>query len=202
MTVTTDLPAGFSNPVIAAQATFRAVTDAMARPGTIQSIDATSGVPDGLMSGTAAVALTLFDHDTTIYLDDALAGTPGLVRWLTFHIGAPLTSNAASSDFAILSHQQATALLDPFAFGSDEDPHRSTTLIVQVESVTRGRGYRLQGPGIKGKATLHVSGGPADLFDQLSANAALFPRGLDVVLVADRLIVAVPRTTRITALED
>ena len=38
-----------------------------------------------------------------------------------------------------------------------------------------------------------------DLFERLAINAALFPRGIDVVLVHDDAIVAIPRTTRLVA---
>ncbi len=41
-----------------------------------------------------------------------------------------------------------------------------------------------------------------DLFERLVINAALFPRGIDVVLVADENIVAIPRTTRLVAKGD
>ena len=38
-----------------------------------------------------------------------------------------------------------------------------------------------------------------DLFERLAVNATLFPRGIDVVLVHDDAIVAIPRTTRLIA---
>jgi alpha-D-ribose 1-methylphosphonate 5-triphosphate synthase subunit PhnH len=37
------------------------------------------------------------------------------------------------------------------------------------------------------------------LFERLSINVTLFPRGIDVVLVHDDSIVAIPRTTRLAA---
>jgi alpha-D-ribose 1-methylphosphonate 5-triphosphate synthase subunit PhnH len=40
---------------------------------------------------------------------------------------------------------------------------------------------------------------PADLVERLQINQTLFPRGIDVVLVADDSIVAIPRTTRLVA---
>jgi alpha-D-ribose 1-methylphosphonate 5-triphosphate synthase subunit PhnH len=43
---------------------------------------------------------------------------------------------------------------------------------------------------------------PTDLFERLAINAALFPRGIDVVLVHDDAIVAIPRTTRLVAKGD
>jgi alpha-D-ribose 1-methylphosphonate 5-triphosphate synthase subunit PhnH len=55
----------------------------------------------------------------------------------------------------------------------------------------------LQGPGIDGTAVLRASIQPRDLFERLSINAALFPRGIDVMLVHDDSVVAIPRTTRL-----
>jgi alpha-D-ribose 1-methylphosphonate 5-triphosphate synthase subunit PhnH len=37
------------------------------------------------------------------------------------------------------------------------------------------------------------------LFERLAINAALFPRGIDVVLAHDDSIVAIPRSTRLVA---
>ena len=54
----------------------------------------------------------------------------------------------------------------------------------------------MRGPGIDDVAVLRATIEPHDLFDRLAANATLFPRGVDVVLVADDKIVALPRTTR------
>jgi alpha-D-ribose 1-methylphosphonate 5-triphosphate synthase subunit PhnH len=44
---------------------------------------------------------------------------------------------------------------------------------------------------------LRASIEPADLFQRLDINAALFPRGIDVVLVHDDALIAIPRTTRL-----
>jgi alpha-D-ribose 1-methylphosphonate 5-triphosphate synthase subunit PhnH len=72
-------------------------------------------------------------------------------------------------------------------------------LVLQVESLTQGRALELRGPGIDGTAVLRASIQPDDLFDRLAVNATLFPRGVDVVLVDDDAIVAIPRTTRLVA---
>jgi alpha-D-ribose 1-methylphosphonate 5-triphosphate synthase subunit PhnH len=92
--------------------------------------------------------------------------------------------------------------LDRFAFGTPEYPDRSTTVILQVESLTQGSAFELRGPGIDGVVALRATLQPADLFKQLAINAALFPRGIDLVLVADDAVVAIPRTTRLFAQGD
>jgi alpha-D-ribose 1-methylphosphonate 5-triphosphate synthase subunit PhnH len=70
-------------------------------------------------------------------------------------------------------------------------------VIIQVESLDSGRGFELRGPGIDGVATLQASIKPFDMFERLKFNETLFPRGIDVVLVADDAVVAIPRTTRV-----
>jgi|SRR5689334_7784176 alpha-D-ribose 1-methylphosphonate 5-triphosphate synthase subunit PhnH len=196
MTTIAELPAGFADKVLSAQTTFRAVMDAMARPGSVQRVTVAVGTPQHLMRGTAAIALTLFDHDTPIWLDPLLSETADVKKWLKFHSGAPVIADPSVASFALVSEARALPALDRFSFGSNEYPDRSTTLIVQVESLARGVQYQLRGPGIDGSAVLHANIGPVSLFERLANNAALFPRGIDVVLVADDMIVAIPRTTR------
>ncbi|MCA6107193.1 phosphonate C-P lyase system protein PhnH [Bradyrhizobium cenepequi] len=196
MTTVAELPPGFSDKVLSAQSTFRSVMDALARPGTVQRIAASAGAPEGMMHGTAAIALMLFDHDTPIWLDGAIS-TSDAAKWLKFHTGAPIIDHPAMAGFALIGDPKNLPALDRFALGSSEYPDRSTTLILQVDSLSRGTAYELHGPGIDGSTLLTASIEPHDLFDRLAVNATLFPRGIDVVLVDGSSIVAIPRTTRL-----
>ena len=198
MVTVAELPAGFADKVLSAQSTFRSVMDAMARPGTVQHIRAVAGTPVPLMRGTAAIALTLFDHDTPVWLDRTMSATPDVGKWLKFHTGAPVIADCAASSFAVIGNASDLPQLDRFALGSNEYPDRSTTLILQVESLSSGPAYELTGPGINGAAVLQATIS-ANLFERLAINATLFPRGIDVVLVHDDAIVAIPRTTRLAA---
>lgn len=202
MTTVAELPAGFADKVLSAQATFRSVMDAMARPGSVQRVTAGSGVPGAMMRGAAAIALTLFDHDTPVWLDPLMSETPDVGKWLKFHTGAPVIADSSICNFALVADARALPALDRFALGSNEYPDRSTTLILQVESLTEGSAFELRGPGIDGTAVLRATLQPADLFDRLAVNASLFPRGIDLVLVADDAVVAIPRTTRLAAKGD
>jgi alpha-D-ribose 1-methylphosphonate 5-triphosphate synthase subunit PhnH len=202
MTTVAELPAGFADKVLSAQSTFRSVMDAMARPGSVQRIVATAGAPHPMMRGAAAIALTLFDHDTPIWLDQRMSETSDVAKWLKFHTSAPAVQDSSICSFALIGDAGALPSLDRFSFGTNEYPDRSTTLILQVESVTQGAGLELRGPGIDGAASLQAAIQPPDLFERLAINAALFPRGIDVVLVHDDAIVAIPRTTRLVAKGD
>jgi len=199
MTTVAELPAGFADKVLSAQSTFRSVMDAMARTGSVQRVSASAGTPAGVMRGTAAVALTLFDHDTPIWLDGAMSATPDVARWLKFHTSAPVIADPSVASFALIGDAANLPAFDRFAFGSSEYPDRSTTLILQVDSLTQGPAFELKGPGIDGTALLQAMIQPRDLFARLAINEALFPRGIDVVLVHDDAIAAIPRTTRLVA---
>jgi alpha-D-ribose 1-methylphosphonate 5-triphosphate synthase subunit PhnH len=197
MMIVAELPAGFADKVLSAQSVFRSVMDAMARPGSIQRVASAAGTPAAMMRGTAAIALTLFDHDTPIWLDGRMSATADVAKWLKFHTSALVVADSSTASFALVGDPENLPALDRFAFGSNEYPDRSTTLILQVESLAGGPVVELQGPGIDGSAALRASIQPRDLFERLAINATLFPRGIDVALVHDDSIVAIPRTTRL-----
>jgi alpha-D-ribose 1-methylphosphonate 5-triphosphate synthase subunit PhnH len=201
MTTIAEMPAGFADKVIAAQSTFRTVMDAMARPGSVQLIRAVSGVPAPMMRGAAAIALTLFDQDTPIWLDEKLAASHDVIKWIKFHTSAPVIADAAASSFAVIADPTSLPEFDRFALGSPEYPDRSTTIVVQVASLNEGPAYRLSGPGIDGVTVLRAAIGVPDLVDRLAENARRFPRGIDLLLVSGESIVALPRTTRLVAQE-
>jgi alpha-D-ribose 1-methylphosphonate 5-triphosphate synthase subunit PhnH len=199
MTTFAELPSGFADKVLSAQTTFRSVMDAMARPGSVHCIASASGTPHGVMRGTAAIALTLFDHDTPLWLDPRMSEAPEVEKWLKFHTSAPIVSDPSICSFALIGNAAELPALDRFSFGTNEYPDRATTLILQVESLREGLAFELSGPGIDGTTVLQARIEPLDLFARLAINAKLFPRGIDVVLVADDAVVAIPRTTRLVA---
>jgi alpha-D-ribose 1-methylphosphonate 5-triphosphate synthase subunit PhnH len=176
--------------------------DAMARPGAVQQVIASVGTPGPMMRGTAAIALTLFDHDTPIWLDARMSESSEIAKWLKFHSGAPVLDDPSVCHFALIGNGSALPDLSRFSFGTNEYPDRSTTLILQVDSLKHGSAFELRGPGIDGTALLRAMIEPVDLFDRLAINETLFPRGIDVVLVSGEAIVAIPRTTRLVAKGD
>jgi alpha-D-ribose 1-methylphosphonate 5-triphosphate synthase subunit PhnH len=199
MTMIAELPAGFADKVLSAQSTFRSVMDAMAHPGSVYRIAATVGAPPPVMQASAALALTLFDHDTPVWLDRRMSEAPSVANWLRFHSGAPVVTDPSISSFAVIADGGTLPDLGSFSFGTAEYPDRSTTLILQVESLTQGHPYELRGPGINGAVVLRATIKPKDLFERLAVNATSFPRGIDIVLAAGDEIAAIPRTTRLVA---
>ena len=182
--------AGFIDPVLDSQQCFRAVLDAMARPGRIQRIPARLEPPAPLNLAAGAVLLTLTDTDTTVWLD-----CPEPMDWLRFHAGCTMVEGPGHAQFAVATGTMSElATLNP---GTEEEPHQATTLLVQVAAMQAGQGWRLTGPGIEYEHRLQVAGLPADFLAQWSANQARFPQGVDVVLCSGDLLACLPRTVRI-----
>ena len=186
------LAPGFADPVLDAQSCFRALLDAMSRPGLVRRVPAELRPPAPLVPAAAAAVLALADAATPVWTD---AGEDA-ASWLAFHAGCPLAAAPAEAAFVLACGTPPA--LDALEQGTDEEPHRSATLIVQVAALEPGNsGWRLTGPGIEREHRLRVSGLPADFAAQWRANRAAFPRGIDVVFCAGRDLAALPRTTAI-----
>src|SRR5262249_3192675 len=106
------LAPGFADPVLAAQSTFRRIMDAAARPGLGCSLAETVNPPPPLARGAGAVALTLFDQDTPVWLDAALDTEPEVAYWLRFHTRAPIVAEPDRAAFAILSDAERMPALE------------------------------------------------------------------------------------------
>ena len=187
---------GFADPVIAGQRAFKAVMDALSRPGTLQRLPNEAAPPAPLPQGLAEVALTLCDHDSPVWLDAGLVSENAVSDWLRFHTGATLVNSVTEADFAFVVG--ALPPLSSFALGSDEYPDRSTTIVLSLPSLTTGPALTLRGPGIKETATINPAGLPGDFLTQWGENREQFPRGIDLLLVGPEGVIGLPRTTRIS----
>jgi len=187
---TIDLP-GFADPVTDAQGCFRAVLDAMARPGRIHEVGVglTPTVP--LAPASAAVLLTLVDHETPLWLDPDAAASR---EWIAFHCGAPLTTGPEACAFALALSLPDLAVLPA---GSHEAPERSATIILQVRAFEAGRHFRLEGPGLREPSILAIDGLPVEFSGAWEQNRALFPLGVDIILCAGTRLAALPRSVTV-----
>ncbi|WP_319529316.1 phosphonate C-P lyase system protein PhnH [uncultured Cohaesibacter sp.] len=197
----TAMQGGPGEPVLQSQRIFRALMEAMARPGRVMPLATDTLPPMPLTPLSATVLFTLADANTPVWLDEGLMSEPTVADWLTFHIGAPIVEDPVFANFAVISDWSAAPSLELFSKGDQDYPDQSATLIVQVESLKEGSGWELQGPGIKDRHLLAVEPLAPLFVDQWRANHALFPRGVDILFVAPDAVAGLPRTTAITALD-
>lgn len=183
------LSGGFADAPVQAARAFRAILEAMARPGTIHPV-AGARPPAPLSPAAGAVLLCLCDSATPLHLAGP-ADCPGLRDWIAFHIGAPLVA-AGEAAFAV-GRWADLMPVGRFAVGEPDYPDRSATLVVEMDRLT-GEGPALSGPGIATTARLNLPETAA-----FRANRALFPLGFDTIFTCGDRIAALPRSTRVEA---
>jgi len=188
---------GFSDPVGASHTVFRAVMDAMAKPGSVQPLPHVTAPPAPLSASAAAVIATLADADTPVWLDAALTTTTAVRDWIVFHTGAPVAEHQSDAHFALVASPQNLSALNGFSLGTQEYPDRSASIILQVSTLADGNALVLEGPGIRDQALLAPAPMPSHFEAQWQANRAAFPRGIDLILAAPDCVAALPRSTRL-----
>lgn len=186
---------GFADPVFDAQAVFRQIMDAMARPGTIADLGALAEGPAPLSPAVAAILATLADGDAPVFLENPDAAEAA--AWISFQTGVAVLGDPEGAAFAVLEKGSNPASWSRLPLGDDAYPDRAATLILVVAGLAGGKALTLTGPGIETTRTVSPAGLPDGFLEARAANAALYPRGQDLILVAGSSIMALPRTTRI-----
>jgi alpha-D-ribose 1-methylphosphonate 5-triphosphate synthase subunit PhnH len=192
----TQLAAAFDNPVFASQAVFRAVMGAVSRPGVAVQVAPHTDAPAPLCSAAAAIALALLDYETPVWLD-APTAQPGVIDWLKFHTGAPVTQAPELAAFVFITDAANTPDFARFCTGTPDYPDRSTTIVMQVDGFSGGDTLTLSGPGIQRTQSFSATPLPGDFGARLRANRQLFPRGVDLLLACGDAVMALPRSIRI-----
>jgi alpha-D-ribose 1-methylphosphonate 5-triphosphate synthase subunit PhnH len=176
------------------------IMNTMSRPGLIHDFQVQNEAPIPLSVTAAAVALTLCDFQTPVWLAPEFR-TKDIERFLRFHTGASLTETPREASFALIGSQGNLAALTALASGTHEYPDRSATAVIQVSALSNEGPVSLSGPGIKERRPLSAEGLGTDFWSFMQENHARFPIGIDVVFVSPTQIAACPRSTAIALLE-
>jgi alpha-D-ribose 1-methylphosphonate 5-triphosphate synthase subunit PhnH len=171
-----------------AQRTFRAVLDALARPGVVQQLPVEPEVPTALLP-----VLALADLDTSVAV---LADDGGWAEAVTTATTAPITGLPTARLVAAL---RTFAAGEPGAIrtGSAAAPEDGALVALAVPAVDGGTPITLRGPGIANARTVAPQGLPADLL--AARAAATFPAGFDLLLAdPGGRVLGIPRSTRIS----
>ena len=190
MDALSELPLGLRDPVHDAQSAFRAALRALSLPGEPVRCPALDEPVAGLMPATAALLLALTDQETAVWWN-----SDGPSGWLRFHTGAPAATAPGQAQFGVIRAAGPFEALARFSAGSDAQPERSATLLIELPALTGGPAVEWSGPGLRAPALRRLAGLPADFWQQWSENHATFPSGVDVLFVCGCHIVGLPRTT-------
>jgi alpha-D-ribose 1-methylphosphonate 5-triphosphate synthase subunit PhnH len=178
------------------QQTFRALLDAMARPGSIGRV----ALHDH--GGPFAAAITmleaLLDHEVTFaVVSDRAALVDIILRQTGSHSVA-----LESAGYVLCDGPSLAAALRRVDTGDLEYPDRSATVISLVHSVSEraGAGIRLtlSGPGIKETRDVWIDGLTPESVTALQEANAFPPLGIDMILVSpDGSFVCLNRYTKL-----
>lgn len=167
------------------QQVFRSLMEVMSRPGKTESLNevADNSALRALLATLMDAEVTLADHGQL--LDDS--------DW-------PLLQcqqrDVESADYLVCSGEQ-TPDFEP-KLGTLASPEYAATIVLKVDSVQSGNQQcELSGPGINGTQTIAFSGLNRAWLEQREEWNAAFPLGIDILLVDDKHVMALPRTTRI-----
>lgn len=197
MNRTHTLAPGLVDGVHDSQQAFRAVLDALARPGQVRAIG--PALPGVALGGALArLLLSLCDDETPVWWQRA---DPDLQQWLCFHTGAPVAEQPQAATFAVFTHSGQGLALSDFAAGTAQSPEFSTTLLVELPSLASGPALEWRGPGIADVQRVGLQGLPDGFWTQWQANHAAFPQGADMVFTCGEHALGLPRTTRVRRLE-
>ena len=187
-----ELP-GFQDLIHDSQTTFKTLLNALSCPGTINKIDVQLFPPSGLNVACAAACLTLFDLETTIWLQPGL--DEKIKNWLLFHTGCCFTDDTSQADFAVIWDINNMPNLSKFKQGTPVYPEDSTTLLIQVEKYhdTSLQGQTLTGAGINEQITMPIN--LSDKFwQQWQQNHNSYPLGVDIYFFNKKEVIGLPRT--------
>lgn len=178
------------------QAAFRTLLQAMSHPGTLYSLSEPR-TEDNEWGAALVVLQALVDHEVTFHVaaDDGYPHEQLLRR--TGARSAPLDQ----ANFVLTDAAHALTAIEAALEGPFEEPERSATVVVVCDALGFGPTVvELTGPGVDGERRFAVDGLGDDFFPALARRNAVFPSGIDVVLVDHgQQVACVPRSTRMRA---
>jgi alpha-D-ribose 1-methylphosphonate 5-triphosphate synthase subunit PhnH len=189
--------AGFRDPVFDSQAVFRAVMNAMARPGHIETITTPLSPPAPLNVAADASCLALADFETPIWLSAALKADSQVEDYIRFHCGASVVTHSEQAAYALVDIRSDALDLASFAQGTLEYPDRGATVILICDTLSQAKKMAISGPGLAGEAGFGFSPMPADFSIEWQKNRAGFPLGVDLIVTSANHITCLPRSARI-----
>jgi alpha-D-ribose 1-methylphosphonate 5-triphosphate synthase subunit PhnH len=184
------------------QRAFRALLDAMARPGTVAEV--LPHPQGGRLPHAVTVLEAMLDHEVSFAVAPEHASVIETLLRLTGSHHAALED----AGYMLCEGEGISRALRAARTGTPEYPDRSATVIAMVESVSEsaptsrsageGAVLSLAGPGINGRRTVYVSGFTAELRKLFSEANADLPMGIDLVLLApDGHFTCLSRYTRL-----
>ncbi|NEW70881.1 phosphonate C-P lyase system protein PhnH [Streptomyces rhizosphaericus] len=178
-----------------AQGVFRAVLDALARPGTVTRFppDVIGVVPSALLP-----VLALADLGTGVHVleEDGSRRWSDVVRVATNAPAVPLEKARLAAAVRPVAAEEIPRL----ARGTADAPEDGAVLCLPVTALEGGpSAWRLSGPGVPGERDIAPQGVPEGFVVARAEAVGGFPAGVDLLLATpDGRVMGLPRSTTVT----
>jgi alpha-D-ribose 1-methylphosphonate 5-triphosphate synthase subunit PhnH len=197
---------------MASQEVFRLMLGALSRPAVPLACDfgGLFAAPPPMPATLAALALTLADMTTPVWLSPSLAGALG---WLVFHRSVRTVADPGDAALVLAAAQNELPDLRSLDPGTPRHPDRSATVLlggpppdaraaVSPSGGGNGDGMSAEsdapllasGPGLKEPILWSGHGLGRKFLDQWEENRLAYPQGVDVFLAGERTLAGLPRT--------
>lgn len=183
------------------QKAYRKLLNCMSRPGVIESIKEQSEKVDfdiSFYKGTLINMYMLLDGEVTFNI--VSNNTEEITRFVNQLTYAKATKLEEADFIFILNDAAENSLADAFKnakIGTLIDPHKSATIIVEVEKLSTDEKYLLKGPGIEDLSQVNIITECLFIEERKSKNIE-YPLGVDTVFIdREAQIMCLPRTTSI-----
>jgi alpha-D-ribose 1-methylphosphonate 5-triphosphate synthase subunit PhnH len=198
---------GFDD-VFDSQATFRALLDALSRPGKICRLPdrVYKSTPHGFCSPALSILKTLCDHRVSFSLVSGNR-TSELSRYLEVNLATPF-EDVEKADYVIFDGTTFDEDFMRLKRGSPEFPENSATALLCVGRLAAGAmetdtpSCRLccAGPGVQDKSFLTVTGLDPRYSEARARTNNVSPLGIDIFFVdPGGRVAGIPRTTSVEA---
>lgn len=183
------------------QQTYRALLNALSRPGEVKDFpaegdDSLPAVGD-LYASTWRTILCLADAEVTVHLAVDDEETEKEIQYLTrCHM-----ADASHADYIVIPYDADETLIESLwreaKQGTLVDPDRSATILLELpEETERSTSLVWSGPGIQAKNEVTLPWSAAWL-DARKEVVSEFPLGVDCFLLARGAVIGLPRTTKV-----
>lgn len=184
-----------TEPVAAAQRTFRVLLTAMANPGSVHALDPRPGE-----TAAEAVAFALCDHEVAFAVvgEAAATGAVPVARRITLRTGSSEAEIAASA-FVFAYESLGDDRWRQVRRGTLAYPDTGATVVYTLAAVGVGPlTLTLTGPGIETARRLSLAGLPANELAARDRACADYPMGVDCIFVDTHgQIACLPRSTAV-----
>ncbi len=194
------------NDVFDSQATYRALLDAMSRPGRVFQVPrrAYGAPPAGFMPPALTILKTLCDHRVSFSIGRA-EDRGEWIRYLEVNLSTPFGS-LEQADYALFDGSVFEEGFSGLKRGTLEFPEHSATALIGVRELAEEAAHRdegactllLEGPGVKGRARLSAAGLHRRYVEERGRANRFFPMGIDIILAdPGGRVAGIPRTSRV-----